>query len=230
MTNTTESKKPRPNNSVFNERQRIEQLIKAGKMNYFDDAYQEFMMKYDWTAEVFAENGKYGLKNWDNTVLLPAAFDDFRFFSSAELKYGDRLIAMLDEKEGVVSADGNAWKWVLQPEYDFVTYPQNILAVLKDKKWGVYSMSKAAFLIPIECEKVSLYEGFLFCNCIGYYKKDGLYGVISQFGNFTAPIFNRITDDIDGAVKVQLGEHWGYIKEDNTFTQDEEEAAYFFEV
>ena len=77
---------------------------------------------------------------------------------------------------------------------------------------------------------MSLYEGFLFCNCIGYYKKDGLYGVISQFGNFTAPIFNRITDDIDGAVKVQLGEHWGYIKEDNTFTQDEEEAAYFFEV
>ena len=63
-------------------------------------------------------------------------------------------------------------------------------------------------------------DGFLFCNRIGFYKKDGKYGVIGDWGAHTEPIFEDVEMEPDGDVKVKYNGEWGFIGEDNKFTTD----------
>lgn len=77
--------------------------------------------KYIRLHEVYEENGKYGLKDWDGTVTLPAEYD----FLRTPFVYVDDLLSMpviaeKDGKMGLVMPDGKGTV-VLPFEYDDIS-------------------------------------------------------------------------------------------------------------
>lgn len=84
--------------------------------------YEERMKdKYIRLHEVYEENGKYGLKDWDGTVTLPAEYD----FLRTPFVYVDDLLSMpviaeKNGKMGLVMPDGKGTV-VLPFEYDDIS-------------------------------------------------------------------------------------------------------------
>ncbi|MEN9521641.1 MAG: hypothetical protein RL065_18, partial [Bacteroidota bacterium] len=83
------------------------------------------------TPSTFTENGKHGLKKEDGTILLPAEFDDFILLSGKQLEIGDRVVVILNDKQGIVKIEEAGWSWVLIPEFDIISYPNSIVGVKK---------------------------------------------------------------------------------------------------
>ena len=50
---------------------------------------------------------------------------------------------------------------------------------------------------------------------------------VDYIHDHTEAIFDEVETDFDGAVKVRIGESWGYINEDGMFTVDGDEACYW---
>ena len=224
----TKDKKPKPTKAIYDERINLQQQLNVEWNDDLSDQHLNILNNYDWTTSVFQEGDKYGLKMWDDTILLPAIFDNFRTLTSEELHFGDKVVANLNGKEGVVLPKENGWRWLLNSEFDYITYPNDIVAVKKGEKWGIYCFNKTNYLIPIECEEITLHSGFLFMNGIGEFKKDGLWGIISDSGEYTEAIYSEVEEDIEGPVKVKLGEKWGYVKEDLTFSENEDDAYFWY--
>lgn len=87
-------------------------------MNFYVDRMKE---KYVRLHEVYEENGKYGLKDWDGTVTLPAEYD----FLRTPFVYVDDLLSMpviaeKGGKMGLVMPDGKGTV-VLPFEYDDIS-------------------------------------------------------------------------------------------------------------
>jgi hypothetical protein len=224
----TNDKKQRPTKAIYDERINLEQQLNAEWNDDLSDQHLNILNNYDWSTSVFQEGDMYGLKMWDDAILLPAEFDNFKTLNSEELNFGYRVVANINNKEGVVLPEKNGWSWLLNPEFDYITYPNDIVAVKKGEKWGIYCFSKTKYLIPIECEMITIHSGFLIMNGIGQFKKDGLWGIISDSGEYTEAIYNEVEDDIEGPVKVKLGEKWGYVKEDLTFSENEDDAYFWY--
>lgn len=223
--------KPKPTAADYQRREafRLNQLKgDEGINNNLDEL--EFLNSIDWSTDTFEENGKHGLINAKGEKVLPALFDDFLMLTNAEVEMGNRVVAMVNGKYGVVLADGIGKTWVLEPEYDYIGYPNSITHVEKDGKFGVFSFSEGRFLIPADCDIVyETMRGFMFSNGIGFYQKNGKQGVVCDYGQFTDAIFDEVEGDCEGWVKVRIGEEWGYIDENNQFTTDEDEASYYYE-
>lgn len=87
-------------------------------MKFYEDRMKE---KYVRLHDVYEENGKYGLKDWDGTVTLPAEYD----FLRTPFVYVDDLLSMpviaeRDGKMGLVMPDGKGTV-VLPFEYDDIS-------------------------------------------------------------------------------------------------------------
>lgn len=87
-------------------------------MNFYEDRMKE---KYIRLHEVYEENGKYGLKDWDGTITLPAEYD----FLRTPFVYVDDLLSMpviaeKNGKMGLVMPDGKG-SIVLPFEYDDIS-------------------------------------------------------------------------------------------------------------
>jgi hypothetical protein len=226
----TEKKLPKPTPAEYEKRAEFNRLFdEGGVSNKLNDEYLDLMNSYDWGTDLIHDGDKVGLKTALGEVILPPLFENFRMLTMQELKKDDKVVAMLNGKWGVIAADGIG-TWILPPEFDYIGYPNNITHVCKDGKWGVYDLSKGEYLIPPECEMVYDNDGFLFCNRIGSYKKDGKYGVIADWGSFTEPIFEEVDMEPDGWVKVRYNGEWGFINEDNKFTAGEDDSYYSFDV
>jgi hypothetical protein len=222
------SNNPKPNKSIFELRKSLEQKLNTEWNEELAEQHLNILNDYNWSTEIFKEGDKYGLKMWDDTILLPAVFDNFMTLTSEELSFGDKVVANLNGKEGVVLPEESGWKWILEPEFDYISYPNDIVAVQKGELWGVYCFSQAKYLIPIACEIIPLHNGFLFMNGIGLYKKDGRWGILNDAGEYTEALFDEVEEDIEGPVKVKLGEQWGFVKESGIFGKEEDDAYFWF--
>lgn len=140
---------------------------------------------------------------------------------------GEKVTARNDGKWGVVVADGTG-TWIVEPVYDFIGYPRNLTHVRIDGKWGVLNIPEGKYLIEPVCDSVVDYDGFMFCNGIGFYRKGGKYGVVGSWGSFTEPIFDDYEGVPEGAVKMMLNGKWGYVTEEGSFTTEKDEAHYYF--
>lgn len=90
----------------------------ADTMKFYEERMKE---KYVRLHEVYEENGKYGLKDWDGTVTLPAEYD----FLRTPFVYVDDLLSMpviaeKNGKMGLVMPDGKG-TIVLPFEYDDIS-------------------------------------------------------------------------------------------------------------
>ena len=212
---------PRPAPADYIRREELE------KKN--QDEWIDFMNSFDWSHELTNEGELYGIKNALGEVLLPPRFENFAMLTGQELNLGDRVVTKLGGKWGVIIADGKG-KWLVEPQFDYIGYPNDLTHVKRDGKWGVMNLATGDYLIAPECEAVFDNSGFLFCNRIGFYKKDGLYGVLADWGAMTEPLFEDVDMEPDGYVRVKFHGEWGFIGEDNKFTSDENEAYYAFNV
>ena len=78
------------------------------------------------------------------------------------------------------------------------------------------------YLINNQAFKIKSY-----CNGIGTFEINGKWGVMREDGEHTEAIFDEVETDFDVAVKVRIGEVWGWINEEGQFTKDGDEACYW---
>jgi hypothetical protein len=194
-----------------------------------DDAH-DFYNKFELSNEIYEENSKYGLCNCIGEILVLPLFDDFMLLSSKPLAPGNKVVAKQNGLWGIVQLDGELGEWVVAPEYDYISYPNRIAGCLKDGKWGYLDTLENKFIIPLSCDRISLEGGFVFCNGIGTFEINGRWGVIRTDGEYTEAIFDEVEEEFDQAVKVRIGDVWGYVNEDGQFIEDADEAYYVREV
>lgn len=216
---------PRPTEAEYQKREALEKRNENG----WDDDYLDIMNAYDWSTEIFGSGKNWGLKNALGKVILEPSYEDFQMLSHSELKAGDWVVAQKNEKWGVLKIDGPG-TWKVEPEYDYIGYPNNLTAVCRNNKWGILDISKNEFLIPLECESIYVENGFMFVNGVGFYEIKGKTGVITNDGRYSASLFEAIDCEPHELIKVKLNGQWGYLDENMNFTLDEDEACICMDV
>lgn len=178
-------------------------------------------------TQLFENNNKYGIKDINGEIIIPAAFDNYLLLSSHTLQKGDRVVTELNGKYGVLEADGTGKNWLLEPEYDYIGYPNSITYVVKKGEISIYSFTEKKFIEEGIDSLSVIKEGFPFVNDICIYKKNDKYGVLRIDGKNTGAIFDFFEDKgWEGLVKVKFNNEWGFINENGNFTTDETEAAF----
>ena len=223
-------KLPRPGPAEYLKRDEYNRQMDKNRSGKLDNEYLNFLNSWDWDTDVIRKGGKYGLRTALGEIILPPLFENLKLLSSrrgkaGELKKGDWVVAMKDGRWGVVEADGKG-KWLIEPEYDYIGFPNNITHFLKDGKWSVMKISTRECLVK-DCDEVTTWNGFMFMNRVGTYKKKGKWGVIMDWGGMTKPLFDDVSGDTDdGPVEVKYDGKNGFINEKNEFTEEEDEAYY----
>ena len=205
----------------------VEEYTMMQALNTDSNQYLEVMNAFDWSVAIYEENGKYGLVNCLDELLLLPLFDNFRLLSSKPLVPGNKVVAKQNGLWGIIKLDGELGEWMIEPIYEYISYPNTITACYKDKKWGVLNTTTNEFIIPMICDHISLENGFIFCNGIGTFEINGKWGVMREDGEHTEAIFDEVETEFEQAVKVRIGETWGYINEDGKNTEDTDEAYYW---
>ena len=213
-------KLPRPTRADYEKRKKLEERDKDG----WSDELVDLMNAFDWTTRSFGKGKKWGLKNPLGEVILEPGYENFMMLTPSDLKTGDRVVAMKNGLWGVLLIDGPG-TWLIEPEYDYIGYPNDITHVRKGNKWGVLNLDKKEFLIPLECDHIDSDKGFMFINGIGAYERDGKCGIITHYGAFTEAIFDEAELIPEEWVKVKFEGQWGYLDEELKFTLDEDEAG-----
>lgn len=206
---------------TFKDAETLERLFAEDK---YEEA-QDLINKFDWSTELTEENGKYGLKNCIGEQLVQNSFEDFKELTGTMLKKNQRVVAKSGGKWGIIVADGEG-SWILLPEFDFISFPNNEFAVRKGDKWGIMDLSTQTYIIPLEQDLVYTPAGFLYNNGVAFFEKDGKTGMLNTYGEKTEAIFDDIDYD-DGVIKVLYQGKWGYADEKGNFTEDPDENAFF---
>ncbi len=220
-----DEKRPRPGPKEYQRFRELEQQMEPGEWN---EEWMELYDAYNWSPELIKAGDKCGLKSLLGEVILPAEYDNVKLIDSTIVEKGDRIVAVQNSKWGVVIADGKG-TWIVEPEFDFIGYPNDITSVQKGDKWGVLNISTGRFIVPLECDKVFDNNGFMFLNGIGYYMKDGKLGIITDEGDRTDALFDAVDPSPVGWVKVKYNNQWGFIDENDQFTDKPEDACYCFD-
>ena len=218
-------KRPKPGPEEYRRFRELERQMVPGE---WDEEWVELYDAFDWTPELVKEGDKYGLKNLLGEVILPAEYDNLKLVASAIVEKGDRIVAIKDGRWGVVIADGEG-TWLVEPEFDYIGYPNDVTNVQIGDHWGVLDITTGKYLVPPDCERIFENNGFIFRNGIGYYQKEGKMGVITEDGGVTEAIFDAVAPTPAGWVQVLHNGIWGYIDENDQFTEKDEDAAYSFD-
>lgn len=188
----------------------------------------KLLQEYDFDIAIFESNGKYGLKNWDGSILATPIYDDFTMFAHHDLSLGSKIVAYSGDKCGIIQM-GDKEQWILEPKYDYIGFPKNLVNVYSERKAGVYDLVKNDWLIPVELDELSDNNGVMFSNGIAFYSKEGKQGVLLSTGEHTGAKYDEIDYSIDEYLKVRIGNKWGYIGEVGELVDDIDEA-YFTEM
>lgn len=202
-----------------------EDYLKKQHIDFDSEEDLVFVNRFNWSPEVYEVNGKKGLKNCIGEVLTDAVYDDFYNLPNFDISLHDKVVAVVNNKCGVVLLDGKG-TWLVQPEYDYIGYPNQITYMKKEGKWGVYNLYENKFILPLVCDWLSHENGFLFCNEVAFYGIGDKTGVILGNGEFTRAMFDDVEMEDNGTVKVFYQKEWGYVNEEGQFTKDEDEAYF----
>lgn len=148
-------KKPKATKEVV---MKYEQMEKQAKLyngfeyQLFRDRNAVYHDSYDWMDVTFHENGKEGVKNVCDEIIVPAKFDEilYTYCYSMPLPY----IVANGGKKGLVKKDGKGTV-VVPCEYDLIK-PIDFYAyfvAMKDGKYGLIARD-GQIIIPVENEKI----------------------------------------------------------------------------
>lgn len=207
-------------------REVYEQVKALQNAQKFDEEI-DLRNQYDWSCDLVEKEGKFGLKNCFGETVAPTIFENFKLLDWVVIEAGGRIVAQKNGKWGIITA-GEKEEWILPAEYDSVSYPNNLVNLSQNGKYGVYNLAKNEFFIPLEQDRIDGFDGFLFVNGLGFYEKDGKTGVFNDSMQITPPIFEEV--EVDGDVSVKFNGEWGYATEKGEFTTDPDENAFYEDI
>jgi hypothetical protein len=180
-----DKKRPKPSKEQYLRFKELEKHMEPGEWNA---EWMELYDACDWSPELIKEEEKCGLRTALGEEILPVAYDNIKLMESTMVEKGERVVVVQEDKWGVAIADGSG-TWLVEPEFDYIGYPNDVTAVKKGDKWGVLNILSGDYLVQAECDMVFESNGFLFLNGIGSYMKDSKLGIITEEGDLTDAIF-----------------------------------------
>ena len=124
----------------------------------------------------FEQDGKYGLKKLDGTVVLPAVYSDIDFPFVAET---NDLIITQNGRRGVVAQDGRI---ILDPEWKDVSLGEKYITVLStDNKYGFADYNGNIVIEPQYDDAGTFFRGYALVG------KDLKYSYIDADNNLLVP-------------------------------------------
>lgn len=197
---------------------------------YSESKYLELLQKredlkanYDWTDEVFEENGKKGLKNIKGEVVVPAIYDDFGPLESYSYYCNlSSVVAKFGDYMALVKRDGTGTP-ITEFEYHYIEpicfLP--IYAVWKKNDLKHFAlMIDGEVITPYEIEKY-----YMQCNGVLPLEANGKAGMLAyDLGLiYIKPEYDELYDDGFGSdfTFVKDGKK-GRVTLDKRFISDEE--------
>jgi hypothetical protein len=188
---------------------------------------EAFFDGFDLSAELFGEEGAFGLRSAIGDVLLPPLYDEIFFSSVPPYTVGSRFTVVSNGRYGVVRANGANEPIELVPAiYTYIGRANAHAHFCADGKWGVLDTRTGEHLIPAEYDSIADHDGLMFSNSFAVLTKDGKYGVMDISLCVSQVIFDEVTTEFLQPVKVRIADRWGYIDADGGFTEDEERATW----
>ena len=185
----------------------------------------ELIYNYDWSDEVFEENGKFGVRNFLGKVIIFPEWDDIPcpldYFANDKVPY----IVSKDGLCGLVMA-GDDNRIISDCIYDFITpegerniYSPNIceyFIVSKDKLYGILNIDGTE---KVPCIMDSIEEGL-------HLYKDGKVGFVASNldGNVVWPEFDEIDFESDELMpSARKNGQWGRVNLSSGFFETDGE-------
>ncbi len=160
---------------------------------------------------IFVENGKVGLKDAMNKVVLFAVYDDINFTDA-----NTPICVCRDGKWGLVDVNG---KTIVDNKYDCLLAPcsERWLACM-DSKWGFLD-NDGKDVIPLIYEDAQPFTDAEYCFGIAsaWVRKDGKWGTINTNGEVNIPFEYDNVVDKNGKVYVEKYGKKGIINHKNEF-------------
>ena len=166
--------------------------------------FHSLIEQYDWSDEVFEENGKKGVRNIKGEILVPAMYDEFAF-TGFYYSHVVNVAAIKDGKMGLVKYDGTG-TLVTDFEYsdiDLIPHTSKVYAVKTDADPKHFALLIPGVMrTPFELDKYyEICDNNLFVDGDG---KHGVYDISS--GVYVAPEY----DDIEF---IDSGENYIFVKD-----------------
>ena len=169
------------------------------------------------SCKLFGEGAKFGLKDSEGNVILPAVFDDIKYWFKDRLK--ELPVPVIKEgKYGLAAADGTD-RLILPCDYDYIGLRKGYYLLQKGGERGFYTKVKLFFPLNFDRLYISSSRDVL------EYHKNCRFGYISLVADWvTEPIFeDAVLGDLQ-LVKVWHNGRIGYIDKSGNFTEKEEDG------
>lgn len=142
----------------------------------------------------FSENNKFGFKDSNNNVVIPARYENVGCFNEGLVSVS------INGKMGYINHNGDM---VVPAQYDFTNFFSNGLAVVcKNDKWG-YINKKGEIVIDLIYDRA---HDFWDPNGFASVRKNGKEGLIDIKGNIVVPIeFEHTSSTQNGVAHVFEG-------------------------
>ena len=167
------------------------------------------MTKTDY--HIFVENGKVGLKDAADRVVLFAVYDGISFTDAKT-----PVCVYRDGKWGLADVRGRI---IVDPKYDNIYCPCNDrVAVRIEEKWG-YIDYKGKEIIPLIYDDANEFMNAEYCfgTPCAWVQKDGKWGTINTTGEVVIPFEYDSVDDYKGMIIVEKDGQSGIINHKNEF-------------
>lgn len=169
------------------------------------------------SCKLFGEGVKIGLKDSEGNVILPAAFDDIKYWFRDRLKELP-VPVIKDGKYGLAAADGTD-RLILPCDYDYIGLRKGYYILQKGIDRGFYTKGKLFF--PLNFDRLYISSSR---DVMGYHKnrKSGYISLIADW--VTEPVFEDAVLRDSQLVKVWFDSRIGYIDKSGNFTEKEEDG------
>jgi hypothetical protein len=184
-------------------------------------ALQESAKRYTYqSAQVYEENGRFGVKDVCDNVLIPAQYDNIS--PTFIKKCSGGVIPVTNQgKMALVALDGKGTQ-LTSFEYDYIDYDEGCFQLLKGDSWGLAS-DKGQIYVPAEMDK-AFYPPH---NRLITFSKNGKYGfTMIEADVITEAIYDGYEMDEYQNLIVEKDGVKGYLDKEGHFTSDREKSFF----
>jgi hypothetical protein len=153
---------------------------------------------------------------------VPPIFDDYVEFY--HYLHQLSVIPMVKGTQTVLVKTDGTGTIIPDTAYDTIHYVESapFFQMYRGGKFG-FMASDGTILVPPILTSTSP-----FCNGMAPIEANGKWGVMSTEGYCLMPQFDEVGDlELDEPVRVRIGDQWGFVDENDHFTLDEDDAAWY---
>ena len=217
-------KLPQPTGKEYQKLENYEQRSWEGGLSEMEEEeYLDLLNSFDWSAEIFSKDGKYGIISAGGKLLVPAIYDEF-ICIMRHVEYLKIVVAAKSGKYGLVRADGTGFE-ITGFTFDYMApWLGSATAARTGNKWN-YINGEGQKLLPYDLDNILFtFTDLTFENGISVFMKDGLWGVTDGY-DYSKPVFDELDDiEPDGLISGKRDGIKGYINILGEFTSDEDQA------